>query len=81
MSSKEVKSINLRTWNAVPMQPAHNLAPHVIQGVCASTATQMPSRSVYFMTRIDVENNTIVKSVVAVLYEIVAPKTGRSNTL
>ena len=33
------------------------------------------------MTGIDVEDNAVVNNVVAVLYDIVAPKTGRFSTL
>ena len=33
------------------------------------------------MTGIDVEDNAVVNNVVAVLYDVVAPKTGRSSTL
>ena len=33
------------------------------------------------MTGIDVEDNAIVSNVVEFLYEVVAPKTGRSSTL
>ena len=33
------------------------------------------------MTGIDVEDNAVVNNVVEVLYEVVAPKTGRSSTL
>ena len=33
------------------------------------------------MTGIDVEDNAVVNNVVEDLYEVVAPKTGRSNTL
>ena len=33
------------------------------------------------MTSIDVEDNAVVDNVVAVLYDVVAPKTGRSGTL
>ena len=33
------------------------------------------------MTSIDVEDNAVVNNVVEVLYEVVAPKIGRSSTL
>ena len=33
------------------------------------------------MTSIDVEDNAVVNDVVEVLYEVVAPKIGRSSTL
>ena len=33
------------------------------------------------MTGIDVEDNAVVNNVVEILYEVVAPKTGRSNSL
>ena len=33
------------------------------------------------MTGIDVEDNAVINNVVEVLYEVVAPKTGRSITL
>ena len=46
MSSKHVKSNNLRTWNDVLVQVAHNLPPRVIQVVSAPMATQMASRRV-----------------------------------
>ena len=81
VSSKEVKSNNLRTWNDVPVQLARNPLPRVIQLVSAPMATQMASRRVYPMTGIDVEDNVVVNNVVEVLYEVVAPKIGRSNTL
>ena len=81
VSSKEVKSNNFRTWNDVPVQLARNPPPRVIQVVSAPIATQMASRRVYPMTGIDVEDNAVVNNVVAVLYDIVAPKTGRFSTL
>ena len=81
MSSKEVKSNNVRTWNDVPVQLAHNPQARVIQVVSAPIATQMASRRVYPMTGIGVEDNAVVNNVVEVLYEVAAPKTGRSNTL
>ena len=37
MSSKEVKSNNLRTWNDVPVQLARNPPPCVIQVVSSDT--------------------------------------------
>ena len=81
MSSKEVKSNNFGTWNDVPVQLARNPPPRVIQVVSAPKATQMASRRVYPMTGIDVEDNAAVNNVVEVLYEVVAPKIGRSSTL
>ena len=81
VSSKQVKSNNFRTWTDVPVQLARNPPPRVIQVVSAPIATQMASRRVYPMTGIDVEDNAVVNNVVAVLYDVVAPKTGRSSTL
>ena len=78
--SKEMKWNKFRTWNDVQVQLAH-LPPRVIQIVSAPMATQMASRTVYPMTGIDVEDNAVVNNVVEVLYEVVAPKTGRSSTL
>ena len=80
VSSNEVKCNNFRTWNDVQVQLAHP-PPRVIQVVSAPIATQMASRRVYPMTGIDVEDNAVVNNVVEVLYEVVAPKTGRSSTL
>ena len=80
VSSKEVKGNNF-TWNDAPVQLARNPPPRVIQVVSAPIATQMGSRSVYPMTGIDVEDNAVVNNVVEVLYEVVAPKRGRSSTL
>ena len=81
VSSKKVKSNNFKTWNDVPVQLARNPPPHVIQVVFAPIATQMASRRVYPMTGIDVEDNAVVNNVVEILYEVVAPKIGRSSTL
>ena len=81
VSSKEVKSSNFRFWNDVPVQLARNPPPCVIHVVSAPIATQMASRTVYPMTGIDVEDNAVVNNVVDVLYEVVAPKIGRSSTL
>ena len=81
LSSKEVKSSNLRTWNAVPVQLARNLPPHVIQALFAPIATQMASMSVYSTTGIDVEDNVVVNSVVEVLYEVVTLKTRRLQAI
>ena len=81
VSSKEVKSNNFRTWNDVPVQLARNPPPRVIQVVSAPIATQMASRRVYPMTGKDVEDNAVVNNVVETLYEVVAPKIGRSSTL
>ena len=55
VSSKDVKSNNLGTWNAVLVQRPHNLGPRVIQVVGAPIRTQMASRSVYSMTGINAE--------------------------
>ena len=74
MSSKELKSNNLRTWNETPVQLARNPPPHVIQVVTAPIATQMASRRVYPMTGIHVDDNAVINKVVEVLYEVVAPK-------
>ena len=81
VSSKEVKSNNFRTGNDVPVQLARNPPPRMIQLVSAPIATQMASRRVHPMTGIDVEDYVVVNNVVEVLYEVVAPKTGRSSTL
>ena len=80
VSSKEVKSNNLRTWNDVLVQLARNPPPRAIPLVSAPMATQMASRRVYPMTGIDVEDNAVANNVVEFLYEVVAPKIGRSNT-
>ena len=69
MSSKEMKSNNFRIWNDIIVQLAHNLPPRVIEVVSAPIATHMASRRVYPMKVVDV------------LYEVVAPKTGRFGTL
>ena len=50
LSSKEVKSNNLGTWNDGPVQLARNPPPRVVQVGSAPTATQMASRRVYPMT-------------------------------
>ena len=81
VSSKEVKSNNLRTSNDVLVQLACNPQPRVIQVVSAPKATQMALRRVHPMTGMDVEDNAAVNNVVEVPYEVVAPKTGRSSTL
>ena len=79
VSSKEVKYNSFRNWNDVPVPLARNTSPRAIQVVSAPIATQMASTMVY--PSIDVEDNAVVNNVVEVLYEVVAPKTGRSGTL
>ena len=74
VSSKGLKSNNLRTWNDAPVQLARNPPPRVIQVVSAPIATQMASRRAYPMTDIQVDDNAVVNNVVECLYEAVAPK-------
>ena len=69
MFPKEVKPNNLSTWNAAPVEGACYPAPPVIQVACAPMAVG-----------IDIEDNAVVKCVVAVSYNLVAPKTASTNT-